>query len=500
MAERVLSLGHEAETVRLAEDIATILKPGDVIRLDGDLGVGKTSFARALLRAFADDDLLEVPSPTFTLVQTYEFPRLTIAHFDLYRLAHEDELEEIGFDDAIRAGAALVEWPDRAGDALPRDALTLRLTQGADIGARIATLHGPAPWIDRLDRTLAVRAFLTAHGWGDAMRRHVKSDASARSIDRVWKGDDSRIVMNHPPEADDGAGLARRVAHAAAKLAERTTAFAAIAIALRSIGFSAPRIDAHDDITGLILMEDFGDRFIAEGGEPVAERYCVAVDVLADLHALDLPAELADGSGGIHRLPTYDIDDLRVQLDPFLDWAFPRLLGRPAGAAERAAFHAAWRPCLIEILGHPKTWALRDYHSPNLMWLPDRHGAARVGLLDFQDAVWLHPAYDLASLAQDARVTIPPAMEEMLVAHYLAQRPGLDTDAFRRAYQILAAQRATRILGVFARLADRDGRPAYLAHYPRIAGYLNRSLAAPALAGVRDWMDRHVGVALQSFT
>jgi len=499
-----IDLPDEAATTRLAEDIALTLRAGDAIRLEGDLGAGKTSFARALLRSLADDPYLEVPSPTFTLVQTYEFAQLNVAHFDLYRLGGPDELEEIGFDDAIRTGAALIEWPERAEDAAPADALTIALAFTSDPGARLARIEAPGDWAGRLVRTRAVRAFLDRSGWALAARRALKSDASARSLERIRLGTETRVLMNHPPETDDAAGRARRVARAEARLAEDTRAFVAIARGLAARGFSAPRIDAHAAGEGLILMEDFGNAFIAEAGEPVEARYLAAVDVLADLHGLDLPARLPDDAGGTYALPAYDLDDLRIQLEPFLDWAMPHLLGRAATPEERGSFVAAWRPCLAEVLAGPRSWALRDYHSPNLMWLADRAGSARIGLLDFQDAVLLHPAYDLASLAEDARVTIAPALEERLVAHYIARRsaadPGFAPEAFRRAYAILAAQRATRILGIFARLSRRDGRPAYLAHYPRILVYLARALQAPVLAEVRAWMERHVAVAFPTLT
>jgi tRNA threonylcarbamoyl adenosine modification protein YjeE len=501
--ERTLPLPDEAATTRLAEDLATILRPGDVIRLEGDLGAGKTSFARAVIRTFADDAMLEVPSPTFTLVQSYEFLRLGISHFDLYRLGGADDLDEIGFDDAIRSGAALIEWPERAEEAIPRDALTLRLDPGPDVGARIARLSGPADWMARLDRTLAIRALLADNGWGDAARRHVKADASARSIERARRASDTRILMNHPPETDDVAGRTRRAARAAAKLAENSHAFVAIARGLRDRGFSAPRIDAHDGRRGLVLMEDFGDAFIAAEGQPIAGRYMAAVEVLADLHGQSLPRALPDGAGSTYVLPEYDLGDLLVQLEPFLDWAMPHLLQRAATSEERTSFVDAWRPHLAEILDAPKTWALRDYHSPNLMWLPDRTGIARVGLLDFQDAVLLHPAYDLASVAQDARVTISPELETALVAHYVhlrtSARADFDVAAFERAYAVLAVQRATRILGIFARLANRDGRPDYLVHYPRILAYLHRTLQAPGLDEIHAWMERHAGVVLTPF-
>ncbi len=494
---RAIVLADEAATVRLAEDLALILQPGDVIALHGDLGMGKSTLARALLRAFADDSHLEVPSPTFTLVQTYEFARLTISHFDLYRLGGEDELDEIGFDEAIRDGAALIEWPERAEDALSRDSVHLHLEPGADFNARVARIDGPSGFMVRLARSLGVRAFLDAHGWGDCARRYLKADASTRRLERLHLGEASRILMDHPPETTDAAGLARTAARAGAHLAEDLKAFVAIGRELHAAGFSAPEIHAHDLDLGLALMEDFGQDFIAEDGAPVPDRYLAAVEVLAEIHARDWPKTIDLAPGHAHRLPEYDLADFVTMLDPFIEWEAPRLLGHPLDATATADFRAAWTPVLADIVAEPKTWGLRDYHSPNLMWLAERTGFRRVGLLDFQDAALLHPAYDVASLAQDARVTMSAELEEQLIAHYLKQGAGrIEPQAFRSAYAVLAVQRATRILGVFARLAIRDYRPDYLKHSPRIRAYLARSLAAPALQSVRVWFQCHVPDAI----
>ncbi|MDR3493756.1 MAG: tRNA (adenosine(37)-N6)-threonylcarbamoyltransferase complex ATPase subunit type 1 TsaE [Ancalomicrobiaceae bacterium] len=497
---REIALADEAATVRLAEDIAAILGAGDVIRLEGDLGVGKTAFARALLRAFADDAALEVPSPTFTLVQAYDFPPLSIAHFDLYRLGEAEELDEIGFDEAIRSGAALIEWPERAEGRLPDDALTLNLSIGPTPDARLARLSGSvARWGARLARTLAIRAFIETTGRADARRRNLKSDASARGLERIHAGETSFVLMNHPPEADDDDGRARRAWRAAAKLAEGTRPFVAIARALTDLGLSAPHIEAYDARQGLVLMEDLGDAFVAEDGRPIPERYRAAIDLLAALHDRPLPATIPDGEGGLYTLPDYSADDLLSQLDPFLDWALPEFSGRAASEDDRASFSAVWRPLIDEVAAGPKTWALRDFHSPNLLWLGNRQGIARVGLIDFQDAALLHPAYDVASLAEDARVTVPAELEEELLGHYLGLRrqadPSYDAVACERAYRILAALRASRILGVFARLARHDGRLAYLAHIPRMTAYLGRSLAHPITAGLKLWYQRHGAVA-----
>jgi aminoglycoside/choline kinase family phosphotransferase len=165
-------------------------------------------------------------------------------------------------------------------------------------------------------------------------------------------------------------------------------------------------------------------------------------------------------------------------------------------ASARAEFVNLWSECLTEVLAGPTTWTLRDYHSPNLIWLPGRHGIQRIGLIDFQDAVLGHPAYDVASLLQDARVTVPADLELKLISLYARERraidPHFDVAAFARAYAIMGAQRATKVLGIFARLDKRDGKPQYLRHLSRIETYLARNLSHPALSKLRGWYETYL--------
>src|SRR4029079_10054645 len=170
-------------------------------------------------------------------------------------------------------------------------------------------------------------------------------------------------------------------------------------------------------------------------------------------------------------------------------------LGAAVSDTIRQSYIALWTDVLAPSLDGPHTWVLRDFHSPNWLRLPQRHGIARIGLLDFQDAVMGSPAYDLASLAQDARVDISEMLELALLSRYVRGRrsePDFDAASLARVYATLAAQRASKILGIFARLDRRDGKPQYLRHLPRVWGYLQRSLAHPALARLRDWYSQHV--------
>lgn len=491
-----LTLADEAATVSLAEDLAMILRAGDVVALKGDLGAGKSTLARALLRALADDPELEVPSPTFTLVQAYDFGRLTVSHLDLYRIEDPEELEELGFDEAARDGAALVEWPERAEGRLPDDTLWLSLAPGADEGSRQVDFHaGAGDWAARLARTFAIRRFLNEAGWGGAHRRFLQGDASARSYESVRRDGEVAVLMNAPrrpdgPPVRDGKPYSQ-IAH----LAEDVRPFVAIGETLRARGFHAPELHAYDLEAGFLLLEDLGRDGILAVGEPDAERYTAAVELLAELHAGTWPAEAPLPDGTVHHVPDYDDSALSIEADLYLDWYVPYVTGAAAPAGDAAEFRRLWAELFAILKSSEKTWVLRDYHSPNLIWRHGKTGRDRLGLIDFQDTVIGPTAYDVASLAQDARVTVPAELERDLVARYVALRqentPDFDEAAFRRDYAILSAHRATKVLGIFVRLAQRDGKPGYLKHLPRLRAYLSRSLAHPALANLKTWYEAH---------
>jgi N-acetylmuramate 1-kinase len=268
---------------------------------------------------------------------------------------------------------------------------------------------------------------------------------------------------------------------------------------LRGLGYSAPALIAHSLEEGLALIEDYGAATIAEGGVADGARYAVAVALLADLHRRDLPASLPVGDE-TYVLPTYDIEAMLVEVDLALDWYAPAVARVTPSTGARMQFLAIWRELLAPILAKPATWTLRDYHSPNLHWLAARHGLRRIGLIDFQDAVIGPPAYDLVSLLQDARVDVPQAMEMRLAALYMRRRssadPAFDAESFAAAYAAMGAQRASKILGLFARLDKRDGKPDYLRHLPRIERYLARNLAHPLLQPLALWYHSHLPRAL----
>jgi tRNA threonylcarbamoyl adenosine modification protein YjeE len=493
-----VALATEQATRRLAMDVAAILAPGDLVTLSGDLGAGKTTFARALIRHLAGDERLEVPSPTFTLVQTYALPRFPVVHGDLYRVSEPRELLELGFEDAEGA-AVLLEWPDRMGDTLPKDRLDIAFTLKPERGlnyrdARIAAHGAFAP---RTERMMTMRRFLDESGFADAERRHLQGDASTRAYERLVQGARRAVLMN-APRRPDGPPVRNGLPYSAiAHLAEDVKPFVAMARALHALGLSAPDIYAADLAEGLLILEDLGSDGMVAGDPPapIEERYAAAIDVLAALHRAPAPELLPVAPRVDHRLPTYDRDAFLIEVELLLDWYVPHR-GGAVDEETRKQFLSLWRAALTRAATGPVHWVLRDFHSPNLLWLAHRSGIARVGLLDFQDALIGPPAYDVASLLQDARVDVPETMEFALLGRYAQARqaddPQFNLHGFVALYALMAAQRATKILGIFARLDRRDGKPQYLRHLPRVWGYLRRSLAQPTLAPLKAWYDAHV--------
>jgi aminoglycoside/choline kinase family phosphotransferase len=247
----------------------------------------------------------------------------------------------------------------------------------------------------------------------------------------------------------------------------------------------------------LLLIEDLGSEgVLGADGLPDRARYEVAVEVLAAIHAQPLPTILPVAEGREYVIPDYDAEALAIETELLLDWYAPHIAGVTLPAIARAEFSRAFAPLFDTLAKGQRTWALRDYHSPNLIWLPSREGLCRIGIIDFQDAVLGHPAYDVVSLGQDARVDVAPELEFRLLSRYAAARrardASFDLGAFAAAYAIMGAQRNTKILGIFARLDKRDGKPAYLKHLPRIEAYLRRDLAHPALSGLRAWYEAYL--------
>ena len=314
----------------------------------------------------------------------------------------------------------------------------------------------------------AVSTFLTAHGWAGARISPLAGDGSMRRYFRLEEGTRRCLLMQCPP-------------------AIPLQPFLGVDTLLRGLGFSAPEVLASDTTLGLALVEDFGDgtfsRLLAGSGDETA-LYTLAVDTLVELHRRATPADLAV-------LPAFDDDRALEGLFRMLDWYWPAVRGAPASDLIRHAFESAWRAVLPAMRGVPDSIALFDYHTDNLIRL-HRPGIAACGLIDFQDAVRAPVVFDLATLLDNDRRAIPDALRGMLIDRYLAAFPALDRAAFMTACAVKTAHWNTRIVGTFARLLRRDGKPGYQKFMPRVWSLITRQLGDPALAPVAEWYRRYL--------
>lgn len=354
------------------------------------------------------------------------------------------------------------------------------------------------------DREALRLDFLASAGLAGAARAPLPGDASTRRYERLTTASGATLMLMdqapaaESPPCDPAWSPDERRArgwNAVARLsAGRIEAFAAVAAHLKGLGLSAPGIVAVDAPNGLAVIEDFGDALFArviEAGADPAPLYRAAVEALAVLHAAPTP-EVLSGPAGDWPLLTYDQTALQGGADLFVEW-LPKLVpGLSFGAAAVAEWRAVWAPVAAAGEAGATVVAHRDYHAENLIRLDGRTGAASVGMIDFQDAVKAHPSWDLHSLLQDARRDVAPELEALALDHYFALRPETDRAAFMTAYAGLAALNEARILGIFARLIARDGKPRYAAFMPRMWTHLNANLKRPGLEAVAGWMDRHV--------
>lgn len=314
------------------------------------------------------------------------------------------------------------------------------------------------------ERRALIARFLDDHGFNAVVRVPLAGDASFRRYERLEGGPRPAVLMDAPPEQNDVRPFLRVGEH------------------LRQSGYSAPEVIAADAVAGLVLLEDLGDRsFNRAIGAGADERvlYTAAIDLLVELQRQ--PA-LAD-------LPAYDDAKFLAEAALLVEWYAPGL-----DEAAAAQYGEIWRELLPLARAGPDRFVYVDYHADNLFWLPERAGIARVGLLDFQDARLGPPAYDLVSLLEDARRDLEPGLPHAMIERYLRLRPELDRHAFEAGYALLGAQRNAKILGLFSRLALRDGKKYYLNLQNRVLNHLLRDVAHPALAPLADWFRRHLPV------
>ncbi len=313
-----------------------------------------------------------------------------------------------------------------------------------------------------------IAAFLAASGWGNAERNFLAGDASFRHYDRITEATRTAVMMDAPPAK------------------EPLAPFIQVDEFLVNAGYSAPKIYARDLEHGFLLLEDLGDDSFSKvlQAKPTWEGklYLAAADVLADIHQMEAPAI---------SIAPYDTEKYLTEVSLFADWYLVAMLGEATAKSLRADYLAIWQEILAQVPWLPPVVVLRDYHADNLLWLPEREGVQSVGLLDFQDALMGSPAYDLVSLLEDARRDVQPETVQMTLNRYMQKAQWHKAD-FMVHYGVLAAQRNSKIIGIFTRLAQRDGKQHYLSLIPRVWGHLQQDMRHPILRPLAQWMDKHL--------
>jgi aminoglycoside/choline kinase family phosphotransferase len=321
-----------------------------------------------------------------------------------------------------------------------------------------------------MSRERLIAAFLARHGYGAARMAPLAQDASFRRYVRLAGGPRPAVLMDAPPPED-------------------VRPFVRIASHLAGIGVSVPEILACDEAEGLLLEEDLGDELVSELIGPGCAGDGATGCLMAAADALVVMQHHPPPSG----LPAWDAAAMAgAAIGTLFDWWWPAMFGGAAPQAARDEFAAALEAMLAAVADDAACFVHRDFFAGNLLWLPLRSGVRRIGVLDFQTAAIGHPAYDLASLLQDARRDIPTDVAEKVIAHYLAARQELDPAAFRAAYDACAAQRHVRVAAQWVRLAKRDRRPGYLVHGPRTWRLLRQAVQQPVAAPLATALDRWI--------
>lgn len=321
-----------------------------------------------------------------------------------------------------------------------------------------------------MTRAGQIEDFLASAGWPGAEHVTLAEDASFRRYERVTRPGERAVLMDAPPDRED------------------VRPFMKIARQLAALGFSAPRLLAEDVGAGFLLLEDLGDATFSrlmESGEDAAPLYRLATDVLVELHRTPPVDAIPPG------IPVYTDAMLMTEASLLNEWYLPAVTGEQTSDAAAAAYRDVWAALLPLARQVPDTLVLRDFHVDNLMRVAGRDGTAACGLLDFQDAVEGPVSYDFISLVEDARRDVEDDLRDDMRARYLAAFPALDAAAFDLSCVILGAQRHCKVLGIFTRLRDRDGKDDYLHHVPRLWRLLDRAAAHPSLAPLKAWLDTH---------
>ena len=486
-------LHGEQETIKLAKSIARYVVTGDIIRLEGTLGMGKSTFARAFIQELAGQEIT-VPSPTFTIVQTYEETRLPVAHVDAYRLQSGEDLENLDLFDYFDHGITLIEWPQNVEEALPKktvpdyvmaareesDVLTVHLEpEGED--ARKVTLSANGTWCNRFGLALGQeatrlpneenrRAFLEAYGLEDAKLAQIGKPLSFRTYWRVEKDGKRWVLMDSPPPMEDVASVVKWQK------------------VYQSVGIHVAHVAENDMEKGFLLLEDFGDVMLSdlEGDDEAVKAWLEScVDLLIQATKIEKPEDTQ----------VYDFNTAFEEAVRYVDWYLPYETGHATDMGARAQFKQIWQKLYELSAKVPFMISHWDFHNQNLMTITGDEGKTlpptmeNVGVLDFQDARFAPVSFDLACLLEDRwQKPLNPELKRQLIQRFVDALDGVSYDEFMVSYNICTLFRCLKITGLYNRASKRDGRTGLPWNMALIWQTIVRALEQPECAELKALM------------
>ena len=469
---------------KLSKELAPLLNEGGVVTLNGQIGAGKTTLAKLIIQQLTQTPLEDIVSPTFNLYHTYNKDNLEIAHYDFYRIESEMELHEIDLNESFTDKICIIEWADKFRDFLPKDRIEIFIK--CTKNERVYRINPLGKFREVVSNRAKIENFLGGLDINFTELQRLPGDASKRNYYRVMSSDNTMIVMDATQKSDikNKTGLTNGIDD-----------FIKIQEYLNSIDVRVPKLIVRNKIDNIILEEDLGEYSYTDmlTKENYQKLYNPAIQRLIHISNINHPKNISTKSNP-HYLKEFDLNIYLNEAEIFIDYYWPFIHGKQCNADKKQEFTQIMEE-VYSNLTNDKTLMLRDFHSPNLLFLENENGFRKCAVIDFQDALFGHPLYDLVSLTNDARITIDEYQEKYLIGLYKKDFPfnnfQFDSLSFMQQYHILGVQRSIKILGIFARLAILETNQNYLVHMPRVICYIKRIMQSGSIQALACWLNQN---------
>ena len=469
---------------KLAKELVPLLNEGGVMTLNGQIGAGKTTLAKLIIQELTQTPLEDIVSPTFNLYHTYNRDNLEIAHYDFYRIESEIELLEIDLNESLTDKICIIEWADKFRDLLPKDRIEIFIT--CKKNERVYRINPLGKFREVVSNRAKIENYLGGLDINFTELQRLPGDASKRNYYRVMSPDNTMILMDATQESNikSKTGLSNGIDD-----------FIKIQKYLDSIDVRVPKLIVRNRIDNILLEEDLGEYSYADmlTKENYQKLYNPAIKTLIHISNINHPKNISTDSNP-HYLKEFDLDIYLNEAEIFIDYYWPFIHGKQCNADKKQEFTHVMGE-VYSNLTDDKTLMLRDFHSPNLLFLENEDGFRKCAVIDFQDALFGHPLYDLVSLTNDARTTIDEHQEKYLIDLYKKDFPfnnfQFDSLSFIEQYHILGVQRSIKILGIFARLAILETNQNYLVHMPRVICYIKRIMQSGSIQTLACWLNQN---------